>query len=219
LKLFIDKLILILVILGPGLVFGFMGKPTEMGIAITAGAVTAAFMNLDKFQKFKGVGFEAEMKIQKAVDEAYATIDNLKELVSPLIISVIETLTYAGRWGGMDAHQKHKLKNELSKTLDLLSIKSTEVDQAVKIFHRYHTWDHFNKINDEIRNLSDITDESKKELKDIKSYKSDNYPSKENILSILGDFQQSENFNNILDDYDYYLKNKSLRRVETLFME
>lgn len=41
-------------------VLAFLGKPTEMGLAILAGAIGLAFANIDRIRKFKGAGFEAE---------------------------------------------------------------------------------------------------------------------------------------------------------------
>lgn len=49
---------------------GFLGKPTEMGLAIIAGALGLAFSNIDKLSKFKGAGFEAEMKMVEAIIES-----------------------------------------------------------------------------------------------------------------------------------------------------
>lgn len=42
--------------------FGYLGKPTEMGLSILAGVLSLAFTNIDKISKFKGAGFEAEMR-------------------------------------------------------------------------------------------------------------------------------------------------------------
>jgi hypothetical protein len=64
-----------------------IGKPIEMGIAVVAGAVAAAFINIDKIQQFKGAGFDAEMK--KVVEETHATVEILKKLGKPLIISIL----------------------------------------------------------------------------------------------------------------------------------
>lgn len=50
------------VLLGGSLVLGFLGRPTEMGIAVLAGALGLAFSNIDKIARFKGAGFEAEMR-------------------------------------------------------------------------------------------------------------------------------------------------------------
>ncbi|MCU8356817.1 hypothetical protein M2G48_20800 [Vibrio vulnificus] len=63
--------------------FGLKGMTAEMGIAVAASCVFLAFANLDKFTKFKGAGFEAELR--EAVSEANATINELKELAKPLI--------------------------------------------------------------------------------------------------------------------------------------
>lgn len=50
------------VLLGGSTLLGTMGRPTEMGIAVLAGALGLAFSNLDKIARFKGAGFEAEMR-------------------------------------------------------------------------------------------------------------------------------------------------------------
>lgn len=42
--------------------FGYVGRPTEMGLSIAAAALALAFCNIDKIRKFKGAGFEAEMR-------------------------------------------------------------------------------------------------------------------------------------------------------------
>lgn len=44
--------------------FGYMGQPTEMGLAILAGALGLAFSNIDKLSEFSGAGFSAKMKHQ-----------------------------------------------------------------------------------------------------------------------------------------------------------
>lgn len=51
--------------------FGYMGLPTEMGLAILAGALGLAFSNIDKLSEFSGAGFSAKMKdqIQAVVDK------------------------------------------------------------------------------------------------------------------------------------------------------
>jgi len=42
--------------------FGFMSMPGQMTLAIAAGAIGLAFTNIDKISRFKGAGFEAEMR-------------------------------------------------------------------------------------------------------------------------------------------------------------
>jgi len=44
-------------------IYGFLSLSAEMGLAILAGSIGLAFSNIDKISKFKGAGFEAEMKM------------------------------------------------------------------------------------------------------------------------------------------------------------
>jgi len=53
-------------ILGGSFYFGYVERPVEMGLAIVAGSIALAFSYIDKIQKFKGAGFEAEMRQQVA---------------------------------------------------------------------------------------------------------------------------------------------------------
>jgi hypothetical protein len=62
-----------------------------MGLAIAAGALTVMFINLDKFQSFSAAGVQAELK--KTVEQAYATIEQIKEIITPFIWSSITNLT------------------------------------------------------------------------------------------------------------------------------
>ena len=57
-------------LLGISSVYGFMEKPTEMGLAVLAGALGLAFSNIDKISRFKGAGFEAEMNMVQTMIES-----------------------------------------------------------------------------------------------------------------------------------------------------
>lgn len=69
---------------GVSAVLGFCGKPAEMGISVLAGAIGLAFSNIDKISKFKGAGFEAEMREQQLAESVVAqqtdNTENLKAL-------------------------------------------------------------------------------------------------------------------------------------------
>ena len=59
-------------------VFGAFKMPAEMGWAIASIGLALIFANLEKFSRFKGAGFEAELRT--AVEKTYAAIEELKEL-------------------------------------------------------------------------------------------------------------------------------------------
>ncbi len=68
------------ILLGVSSILGFMGNPTEMGLAILAGALGLAFSNIDKISKFKGAGFEAEMNmVQSFIENQTEPIPEQKE--------------------------------------------------------------------------------------------------------------------------------------------
>ncbi|MCP4486185.1 MAG: hypothetical protein GY820_02530 [Gammaproteobacteria bacterium] len=80
-KLDLDKAISTLVLLfsfGMSIYFGFKGMAAEMGLMIVSGAVFLCFLNIDKFKKFQGAGFSAEMK--DTISKAAATTKELEEL-------------------------------------------------------------------------------------------------------------------------------------------
>ena len=69
------------VLLGATTILGFLGKPTEMGLALVAGAIGLAFSNLDKISEFKGAGFEAKMREQQVAESVVSKqTDDIEEL-------------------------------------------------------------------------------------------------------------------------------------------
>ena len=52
-------------------ILALMGRSVEMGLSLIAGAIGLSFANIEKIRRFKGAGFEAEMreKIQTIVDK------------------------------------------------------------------------------------------------------------------------------------------------------
>ena len=60
------------VLFGGSIVFGLIGRPTEMGLTITAGFLGLIFSNIDSVSRFKGPGFEAEMRKQEQLNEVIA---------------------------------------------------------------------------------------------------------------------------------------------------
>ncbi|MCG8514690.1 MAG: hypothetical protein MI740_11145 [Halanaerobiales bacterium] len=124
--------IVIIIIILPAIYFGYIGKSTEMGLAIVAGAIVAAFINIDKIQRFKGAGFEAEMR--KMVEEGYATIENLKELGKPIIKALFVNITHFNNIGSMALHKKHEVLDDLKQILKRLFLKDKELMEIISVF-------------------------------------------------------------------------------------
>lgn len=201
------SLILIIV---PSIYFGYIGKPAEMGLAIIAGSIAGAFLNLDKFERFSGAGFEAELK--KAVEEAYATIGNLKQVTKPIMMVTISNLTHANRLGGLDFKTKYEYIKGLEGISKSLELKDKDLVDTYDKFYRYHTWDLYREFID---NLSRETSKMNviKELSELKDYSNDNFPNEEFIKKILetNGIEMSSELNMRFDKYILFLKRREIR--------
>lgn len=56
------SLVVLTVLVASPVIFGIFGKVAEAGVSALGCSLALAFINLDKFKKFKGGGFEAELK-------------------------------------------------------------------------------------------------------------------------------------------------------------
>ena len=129
-------------------IFGLKGMPTEMGIAVVASSIFLAFANLEKFSEFKGAGFHAKLK--KAVDEANATINNLKEVAIPLVKTNLSILSNLGRLPKEVFDKNHELFNQLA---DLQTEIGLEGEDLVKFNNNYlniHAWDMVTELSGNI---------------------------------------------------------------------
>jgi hypothetical protein len=65
--------------------FGYVGKPTEMGLVIAAGFIGLVFSSLDKFESFKAGGIEAKLKLEQidAIIDKQTESDYSEGLESP----------------------------------------------------------------------------------------------------------------------------------------
>ncbi len=118
------------IIVVPSLYFGLIEKNVQMGLALIVGAIAAAFINIDKFSRFKGGGFEAEMK--KAVED----INDIKEIIKPLIFSTNNLLIADSRFGGMDADTKYDLLKKLDQLIDSLEINDIDIEKSRRALYR-----------------------------------------------------------------------------------
>jgi len=209
------SLITLVVIIVPSYYFGTKGMPTEMGLSIVAGALAAGFLNIDKIELLKGAGFEARMKaeVQKAVDEAYATIEQLKTLGKPTIISLLKIIVYHNRLSGLKCSDEHKLIKDLKELARSMSIdNSPDFTETIDVFYRFRTWDKYSFFV--LKALNNLNGNDFHLLRDgLESLNKSNtkdYPSREQIMTVLGDYASklSSEALKLLDDYLYYVANK-----------
>lgn len=204
-----------LIIVGLAVLFGVLGTPAEMGLGIVASGLAAAFINIDKMQRFKGGGFEAEMR--EAVDEAYATIETLRQLAKTFISSTLHNLTMAGRFDGLGMQEKHAVREELRELAEQLGIEDdAELKAAHQRFFEYHAWDHFSSFVDELSRGKAVAENVLKELTQMRRRGQRLCPSRGEIEAALGDDVDKlrDEDRERLEDYLYYMEEGRLRRPE-----
>ena len=124
---------------------------TEMGIAVAASCVFLAFANLDKFTKFKGAGFEDELR--DVVNEANATINEIKELAKPLIRTNFEILAQANRMQGSNFDKTHDLFDQLQLLQNKFQLDDSQIEKSKRSYIVIHAWDMVYEIIDDVRSL------------------------------------------------------------------
>ena len=111
-----------------------MGKPTEMGIIVVAGAIGLAFLNIDKIQRFKGAGFEAEMK--RAVEEANATIEQLREVATTSAEVILTDLMSGNFMDGATLEKRVELHDQLINNLKDIGASEKQIKKADEMWRR-----------------------------------------------------------------------------------
>ena len=137
------KLILAIVIV-PVLLAIFRGS--KEALAIT-GAITVAlfFANIDKFESFKGGGMEA--KLRAAVNDAYAAIEQLRELGLAVSSPIVDEMAVSGRIMQF-IPLKHKLERvaKIEETLRKLGAPEKDIEEAMSTIYQRVTGDHVVRI-------------------------------------------------------------------------
>ena len=131
-----------IITLGLAVMFGLKGMATEMGIIVAAGAICLAFLNIDKIERFKGAGFEAEMK--KAVAEANATVEQLREVAATSAKAILTDLMAGNFFDGTTLEKRLELHDQIINSLKGIGASESQIissDEMWKkgvgiIFHR-----------------------------------------------------------------------------------
>ena len=108
--------------------FGLKEQSTEMGLIIVAGAIFLAFLHIDKIQKFKGAGFEAEMK--QAVKEANATVKQLREVAATSSEVILTDLMAGNFFDGTTLEKRLELHDQLIVNLRGIGATKEQIEKS-----------------------------------------------------------------------------------------
>jgi hypothetical protein len=210
-KSYLKTFFTLLVVLAPGLYFGYNGKTVEMGMAIILGGVAAVFLNIDKFSRFKFGNMEGELR--QAVKEAYATIEHIKEIAAPLMIMSISNLSFAGRWSSLGISEKYQMIEQVSNGAKAIGLdNNNDINHAINVFHRLHTWDYYEYIASHYLQIEHPIFE---ELRSVMDRATENFISEAKLIGIIENKHShiiTPEEKEKIDDYVYYLLHRKPRR-------
>lgn len=194
----VKNIIAVSLIMIPVIVFGFLDMTAQMTISLFAGFASAVLLNIDRFKSFKAGQLEAKLReTNKIIDDASATIEQLRSVTEPLLNANLSLLIHDGVFDGMNVKDKEKTLLDLlkiKKEMGLDSEYNSELfDQAKKSiagfylnylfsnldmdhpFYKYTTTDYFlktpsiEKIEKYFKdNPTEFTEDAKIILKDFK---------------------------------------------------
>lgn len=207
------SLITIFLIVVPGFIFGLLGKPVEMGLAIVSGALASSFINIDKIDLIQGAGFQARFK--RLADEAFATLETLRSFANPLIFSMLNLVVYHDRISGMGYVQEVKIIRGLEEIAEILKLDTSGDFNKVKdTYFRFRVWDQYvlfiNSVAQDV-----VGGRVKLELEQLKDYEADEFPSEMKIKEIIKPYNEviTTETNERLKDYLYFKTNRQFRRM------
>lgn len=191
--------------------FGFLKMPTEMGLAIGAIGISLFFANLEKFVRFKGAGFEAELRT--AVDKTYAALEELKELALCLTGPIVDELAISGRMLEY-IHLKHKLERvqEIAETLRKLGASESEIEDACSTLHQRVTKDHVKRVFHSLRGANPEKEKVFQDVDDSKGF--DWSPESTQRFINQHELKKNEDTNDAISDLDYFLAHRRLKRED-----
>ena len=193
--------------------FGVADKAGIMAASILAGCLILAFSYINKIKKFKGAGFEAELR--DAVNEAYATIEKLQDIAVNLSEPIITEVTMQNRLTSY-IPLKYRLEQikDIEGSLRELGIEEKKIDKTTEFFYSAFQEDHIIKIAHAVIKDPKANEAVKKIMED---YKEREIPEEKSISEVLSshEYTPTNEIAELIKDAEYFYKEKSFRRLDT----
>jgi hypothetical protein len=105
-------------------------------------AVLILAANADRISRLKAsaTGFEAETRA--IIDEARATIDQLRAVAKIAVQANLSLVMRSGRWGGFSFDEKESIRQASLHALDLLHIPKKEQEEMFGDWHKVNRFDY-----------------------------------------------------------------------------
>lgn len=207
---YLNLIVGFLIIIVPVTLFGFWGKKTGMWLIVVAGATVLTFANIDKIQRFKIAGIEAEMK--KVVHEANATIEQLRNVATTSARATITSLMADNFIDAIALKDRLELHDQLISNLEKIGVSKQQIEEADEMWKRgvgviYH------------RGIRAKLDRSaSQEFQGLLKFDEWKAPSSGEIEKFIeSKGLMNQELKDLIDEYKYFESTGTIRRKELFF--
>jgi hypothetical protein len=194
--------ILIVALVATPISLAVIEKTAAASLSLIALSFALVFWNLDKFSEFKGAGFAA--KLNTAVSEAYAAIDEVKSLAISISSPVASLMAVSNSFEYL--HLKYKLEyaEEIRSSLKELKISEDKIDSALSALYDRVSEDHIKKA---LWTLNEQLGEGQKLFQSYDEIDPDAWP----LDAIKRESKKlGVNIDDKIKEYEYFVQNKKL---------
>ncbi|WP_339073894.1 hypothetical protein [Teredinibacter turnerae] len=201
----INFLLIIALVITP-ITLSYIQKTAAGSLSLISLSFALVFWNLDKFSEFKGAGFAA--KLNTAVSDAYAAIDEVKSLAISISSPVASLMAVSSSLHYLRLQYKLEYAEEIQRSLKELKIPDDKINSALASLYDRVSEDHIKEI---LRSLNERLAEEQKIFKNYDEIDPDSWPldaiKRESIK--LG-----VNVDDKIEEYEYFIKYKKLLKPE-----
>ena len=196
---------------------GVLGMTQVMIVSGVLAGILLLAANSDRIAKVRAsaTGFEAETRA--LIDEARATIDQLRIVGKIAVQANLSLVMRAGRWGGFSYDERERIRQVSLAALDQLGVSPNEREE---IFEEWHTVTRFDYADWLLRHpivgqKTGASDGLKAEWRALHGGGFENIPSPRAIELLLQKSGVAEDdVRQLLEDYRHYETHKQHRRPE-----
>ncbi len=207
---YLNLIVGFLIIIVPVTLLGFWGKKNGMWLIVLAGATVLTFANIEKIQRFKIAGFEAEMK--KVVQEANATIEQLRSVATTSARATITSLMADNFIDDFTLKNQLELHDQLISNLEKIGASKQQIGEADEMWKRGVGVIYHRGIGNK---LDSPTAQEFQGLLKLDDWKAPTSGEIEKFIESKGLMNQE--LKDLIDEYKYFESTGTIRRKELFF--
>lgn len=199
---------------GFGVFFIFQNREWAMAGLFPVMLIFLFFANLDKISEIEWLGGKA--KTREVVNEARATIDQIRKLAVVFAENIITGVVTSGRWGGSGAETHERVRKDIIAILRELGVDEIGIKNAQATFVKYIAFDHVHHILDHAPPTPEKSEfiDRWNDLMQRSSFGSEMPPPDEIERFFIDCGNLDEKTKESINDYRYFLEHHEFRNLE-----